>query len=102
MLLFIRRYDNLKDKENREKKLLKLQGKHNFEAAIRLAWEDRKRKIEAIVQDDSLPSITPEQAATLLAAVYAEYKNLMERKEKGKSLKDLFRTAKAHLIQIGS
>lgn len=67
----------MESRSDRENRTLELQGRHNLEMGIHLAWEDELNELEGV----AVPEVTPEQTAALLAAVHTERDRLRAEKK---------------------
>lgn len=71
--------ENIKENDSRASEI---QGKYNLEMGVHLAWEDLQKELDAVAQDDSLPTMSPEEVNSLLAAANAEYDRLKTEKKR--------------------
>lgn len=67
----------MESRSNRENRTLELQGRHNLEMGIHLAWEDEMNELEGA----AVPEVTPEQTAALLSAVHTERDRIKAEKK---------------------
>ena len=67
-----------------ERQILREQGRKNLEEGIRLAKEDFLREIEEIANDDTLPSLSPEEEERLMAKIHEIIEDHFRKKEQKK------------------
>lgn len=84
----------MQNEERNKQERLAIQGKYNLAMGIQLAREDFEREIEEIGQDDSLPSMSPEQEEQFFTVIHAAQARIKAKKRR--------KAIRKKLIQFGA